>query len=48
MKTNSIIICAVFMSGVAVFYDTEKVCKEVAAQLNGADVREVKSFSDLM
>ena len=48
MKTNSIIICAVFMAGVAVLYDTEKVCKEVAAQLTGADVREVKSFSDLM
>ena len=48
MKTNSIIIFAVFMAGAAVLYDTENVCKEVAAQLTGADVREVKSFSDLM
>lgn len=48
MKTKEIIICAVFIAGAAVFYDTEDVCNEVAANLAGADVREINSYNDLI
>ena len=47
METKNIIICAVFLAGVAVFYDTRETCNEVAAIFTGADVREVYSFADM-
>lgn len=48
MKTKNLVICAVFIAGAAVLYDTSEVCKEVAANLAGADVREINSFDDLI
>ena len=48
MSTRDLIICAVFVSGAAVFYDTEEVCIELAANIDGAKVREVSSFSELV
>ena len=47
METKKAIICAVFLAGVAVFYDTRETCNEVAAIFTGADVREVYSFADM-
>jgi hypothetical protein len=48
MSTRDLIICAVFISGAAVFYGTEKTCTEVAANFDGALVREVSSFAELV
>ena len=47
MNAKSIIICAVFVSGVALMYDTKEVCNEVAASLDGSDVRVINSFDDI-
>jgi hypothetical protein len=47
METKKAIIYAVFLAGVAVFYDTRETCNEVAAIFTGADVREVYSFADM-
>lgn len=47
MKHSDLIICAVFIAGAAVFYDTREVCSSVARQMAGADVREISSFSDI-
>ena len=48
MKTKDLIICAVFVAGAAVFYDTREICKGVAKCMKGADVREVNTFSEMM
>lgn len=47
MEKKNVIICAVFLAGVAVFYDTRETCNEVASIFTGADVREVYSFADM-
>ena len=47
MKTKGFVICAIFVAGTAVFYDTAEVCNTVAKCMHGADVREVHSFAEL-
>ena len=47
MKANELIIYAVFMAGVALFYDTEEVCKEVASSMTGAVLVRINSFNDI-
>ena len=47
MNAKSIIICAVFVSGVALMYDTKEVCLDVADRIDGADVRVINSFDDI-
>ena len=48
MSTRDFIVCAVFVSGAAVFYDTKDVCTELAANIDGAKVQEVRTFADII